>query len=55
MYLEGINFASEKDDWKNLRKIIEQLLSMFCMLKKKKYVLLMFQNITQIVESKLFF
>ena len=32
---EGINFPSEKDDWKNLRKI-------FCILKKKKYVLLMF-------------
>ena len=28
---------------------------MFYMLKKKKYILLMFQNITQIVKSKLFF
>ena len=26
---------------------------MFCMLKKKTYILLMFQNITQIVKSKL--
>ena len=33
---EGINFSSEKDDQKNLRKIIDQWLSMFCMLKKKK-------------------
>ena len=28
---------------------------MFCMLKKKKDILLMFQNIIQIVKSKLFF
>ena len=27
----------------------------FCILKKKKYILLMFQNITQIVKNKLFF
>ena len=32
---------------KNLRKTIEQLLSIFCMLKKKKYMLLMFPNITR--------
>ena len=25
---------------------------MFCMLKKKKYILIMFQNITQIVEKQ---
>ena len=36
---------------KNLRKIIEQLLSRFCMLKKKKYITLMFRNITQILNS----
>ena len=28
---------------------------MFCMLKKKKYILLLFENITQIVKNKLFF
>ena len=38
------NFPSEKYDWKNVRKIIEQLLSIFCMLKKKVYILPMFQN-----------
>ena len=27
----------------------------FCTLKSKKYILLMFQNITQIVKNKLFF
>ena len=44
---EGINFRSEKDDWKNFEG--------FCMLKKKKYILLIFQNITQIVKNKLLF
>ena len=28
---------------------------MFCMLKKKKYILFMFENITQIVKNALFF
>ena len=51
----GINFPSEKDDSKNLKKIIKQLFLMFCMLKNKKYILHMFQNITQIMKSKLFF
>ena len=32
---------------KSLRKIIEQLLLIFCILKKKKYSQLIFQNITQ--------
>ena len=41
---EGINFLSEKDDWKNLRKIMWQLLLMFCMLKKKKISCLCFKT-----------
>ena len=32
-----------------------QILFIFCMLKKNKYILLMFQNITQIVKNKLLF
>ena len=52
---EGINFPSEKMIGKNLRKIMQQLLFMICMLKKEKYILLMFENITQIVKNKLFF
>ena len=46
-----------KYNWegKKLRKIILQLLSMLCMLKRKKYILLMFQNIIKIVKKKLFF
>ena len=37
---------------KRLRKIFQQLLLMFCILKKKKYTLLIFQNITQPVKKK---
>ena len=37
---KGIHFPSEKDDWK---KFENNNVTMFCMLKKKKYVLLMFQ------------
>ena len=41
---------------RKLRRLkIENLLLLFCMLKEKKYVVLMFQNITQIVKNKLFF
>ena len=47
---EEINFLSEK-----LKKITLQLLLTFCMLKKEKYILPMFQNIAQIVKNKLFF
>ena len=52
---EGINFPREKDDWKKLGKIMLQLLLMFRMLKKKKYILLMFQKTTPIVKNKLLF
>ena len=44
----------EKMVGKNARKIMKLLLLMFCMLKKKKYILLMFHNITQMVKNKLF-
>ena len=51
---EGTNYPSEKDDWKRFEKNI-LLLLMFCIQKKKKYILLMFQKIIQIVKNKLFF
>ena len=51
---EGINFLSEEDDWKKFEKNNVTITVNFCMLKKKKYTLLMFQNITQIVKNKLF-
>ena len=52
---EGISFSSEKDNGKNIRKIIQKLLLMFCMLKKKKYILLMFKKIIQVIKNKLLF
>ena len=50
----GIYFPSEKRIGKKLRVIL-QLLSLFFMLKKKNYILLIFQNITQIVKNKSLF
>ena len=52
---QGINFPSEKDDSKKFEKNNVTILLMFCMVKMKKYILLMFQNITQILKNKLFF
>ena len=43
---KGINNPSKKMIGKSVRKIIKGLLLMFCVLKKKKYILLTFQNIT---------
>ena len=39
---EGINYPSEKDDQKKFNKKSQQLFLMFCVLKKKMYILLMF-------------
>ena len=53
---EGINFPSEKDDWKKIQKNNRTIaLLMFFMLKTKKYTMLMFKNMTQIVENQSFF
>ena len=52
---EGINIPSEKDDWeKNVKSNVKIALNVL-LAKKKKYILLIFQNITQIVKNKLFF
>ena len=48
-------FHQKKMIWKNLREKMEQLLLMFCMLKRKKYILLMFQNWTQTMKNMSFF
>ena len=51
-----MNFPSEKDDRKKIEKNNVKLFLMFCMLTKIYiYILLMFQNITQIMKNKLFF
>ena len=47
---KGIKFPSKNLIGKNFRKIIRQLLLMFCM--PEKNILLMFQNLTQIVKPK---
>ena len=39
---------------KGLKKIIQQLLLIFCILKKKKHFLLIFQKITQPMKNKWF-
>ena len=53
---DGTNLPSEKHDWKNFKKKnVTIALKKNFMLKKKKYILLMFQNITQLVKNKLFF
>ena len=53
---KGINFPSEKNDWKKIEKNnnITIALNILCP-KKETFILLMFQYITQIVKSKLFF
>ena len=38
---------------KRLKKVIRQLLLIFCVLKKKKYTQLIFQNMTQPVEKQI--
>ena len=49
---EGINFPSEKDVCK---KFENNNVTIALNAKKKKCILLIFQNITQIVKNKLFF
>ena len=47
---EGINFPSERNNWKDFEKNNLTKKKKY-MEKKKKYILLMFQNITQIVKT----
>ena len=53
--LTGKHFPSEKDDCKRFEKNNVAITLNVFMLKKKKYILLMFQKITQTVKNKLFF
>ena len=48
-------FHQKKDDWKKFDKNNVKLVLMFCMLKNKKYIFPLFQNITQIVKNKFLF
>ena len=50
---EGINYLSEIEDWNRSEKSNPaNVLSMFFILKKKKYALLVFQKLIQIVKNK---
>ena len=51
---EGINYPSEKDGWNKFEKINVTIALNLLYTKKEKYILLIFQNITQIVKNKLF-
>ena len=51
---EGINFPSEKDDWKKFEKNNARIAFNVLYAKREK-ILLMFQKITQIMKNKLFF
>ena len=50
-----MNFQSEKNDWKTFEKNNVTISINVLYAKNKKYILLMFQKIIQIVKSKLFF
>ena len=47
---EGKNFPSEKDDWKKIEKDSIAVVHNVLYAKKKKYMLLIFQNISQLVK-----
>ena len=47
-----INYPSKIEHWKIFLKMIQQLLSMFYMLKKREYVLLIFKKFIQIEKNK---
>ena len=53
--MEEKHFESNKDNYKKFEKNYVIVLLMFCMLKMEKYILLIFENITQIVKNNLFF
>ena len=51
-YWEGINFSSEKDDWKRVEKNNVTIAVNVLYAKKEKIILLMFQNINSIHEKQ---
>ena len=52
---EGTNFPLEQHDQKKFEKNNVTIALNILYVKNEKYILLMFQNITQIVKNKLFF
>ena len=53
MNIAGINYPSKIDDWKMFFKKIRQLLLIFCILEKKKYVQLIPKKLFQIAKKKI--
>ena len=51
---ERIDQPSKIEDWKKFHKIIQQLLLIFCILKEKKCLPLVYQKLIQIVKNKQF-
>ena len=49
---DGIKYSSETDDWKTLEKDNPTIAHNILDIKKKKYVLLIFQKLIQIVKKK---
>ena len=51
-----MNFLSQEDDWKKFEKNnVAIAVNVLYTKKREIYILLMFQNITQIVKNNLFF
>ena len=51
----GKNYPSKIDDWKTFEKNNRQLLLVFCILKKNKYVQLISQKLIQTVKNKTYY
>ena len=51
---KGISVPSEKNDWKKFEKNNVSIAFNVLYVKKEKYTLLVFQNITQIMKKKSF-
>ena len=52
---EGINLPSEKGDWKYFEKNNVTIVLNVLFAKKEKFILFIFQNISEIVKNRLFF
>ena len=52
---EGINYPSEKDDWKTFDKNDVTIALNFLYAKKRKNIFCLFQSITETVKNKLLF
>ena len=52
---EGINLRSEKGDWKNFEKNNVTIVLNVLFAKKEKFILFIFQNISEIEKNRLFF